>query len=294
MGRLQAATATSDAIRKWCPRYVLLVGIAGGVAQKNVELGDILISTQIVDYELQKLTPAGPEMRWEVHRADPRLLGAARNLSKDWQELTKVNRPGSGQPKRHVGPIASGDKVIAFREVMKKHRDAWPALIGVEMEAAGVVTAAFQSTEPPGFFMVRGVSDFADEKKGVHSTGQWRLYACDVAASFAIALLKSGPIPLPLDIAPLPVNGARLYDNIGSPTSRNSSEKPQETSLESRILDALLLRFTSKPGSPIMTLSELHEAIGIHRSDKEKTWYTFYSMQGKELIDPPPVWWTGS
>ena len=64
------------------------------------------------------------------------------------------------------------------------------------MEAAGVATAAFQSSDRTGFFMVRCVSDLADEKKDSSHVRKWRSYACDAAASFTIALLKSGPIPL--------------------------------------------------------------------------------------------------
>src|SRR5271165_4491301 len=54
MGRLQAATATGDAIKRWHPRYIIMVGIAGGVAAKGARLGDVLVSQQVVDYELQK------------------------------------------------------------------------------------------------------------------------------------------------------------------------------------------------------------------------------------------------
>ncbi len=63
------------------------------------------------------------------------------------------------------------------------------------MEAAGVATAASQSSENPGFFMVRSVSDLADENKGAPEVNLWRSYACDVAASFTIEFLKDGPIP---------------------------------------------------------------------------------------------------
>lgn len=116
MGRVQAATVTGDAIRRWRPRYVFLVGIAGGFAANQVSLGDVLVSDQIVDYELQKLTVQGPEVRWEVHRADPRLKGAAINfLGNDWQKLVATKRPGEGTPKRHIGPIASGDKIRRWR-----------------------------------------------------------------------------------------------------------------------------------------------------------------------------------
>jgi nucleoside phosphorylase len=197
MGRVQAAAATADAIRRWHPRYVLLIGIGGGVASRGIKIGDILISDQIVDYELQKLTPNGPEVRWEVHRADARLLGACRNLRDErWQDLMRIRRPGRGQSKLHIGPIASGDKVIAFADVLARYRDTWPKLIGVEMEAAGVATAAFQSPDSPGFFMIRAVSDLADENKNSPAAEKWRSYACDMAASFAITLLKSGPVLL--------------------------------------------------------------------------------------------------
>jgi nucleoside phosphorylase len=79
------------------------------------------------------------------------------------QELISVERPRRGNPRRHIGSIASGDKVIAFGEVLTTYQNVWPKLLGVEMEAAGVATAAFQATNKPGFFMVRGVSDLADE-----------------------------------------------------------------------------------------------------------------------------------
>ncbi len=196
MGRVQAATATSDAIKRWHPRYVVMVGIAGGVAAKDARLGDILVSQQVVDYELQKLTPAGPQIRWQVHQADPRLLGASQQIPAEASlPLLTAPRPLKGTPQRLIGPIASGDKVIAYGAAFKQYRQHWAALIGVEMEAAGVATAAFQSAKPPGFFMVRGVSDFADDGKDSKTVQKWRPYACDVAAAYAVALLQSGPVP---------------------------------------------------------------------------------------------------
>ncbi len=197
MGRVQAAAATKDAIARWHPRYVVLAGIAGGLAAQGINIGDILIADQIVDYELQKVTPQGAQVRWEVHRADPRLLNACRNfIGESWQELVQLERPDQGKLQRHTGPIASGDKVIAFGDVLERYREIWPKLIGVEMEAAGVAAATFQSPDPPGFFVVRCVSDLADEHKDSVDVKKWRAYACDAAASFAIALLKSGPVNL--------------------------------------------------------------------------------------------------
>jgi hypothetical protein len=67
-------------------------------------------------------------------------------------------------------------------------------LIGVEMEAGGAAATAFQASAKPGFFMIRGVSDLADAEKDSLSTGRWRAYACDVAAAYLEAFLKSGPV----------------------------------------------------------------------------------------------------
>jgi len=78
MGRVPATATTSDAIRRWRPRYVLLVGIAGGVADRGVHLGDVLVSDQVVDYEQQKVTADGSQYRFQVHRADQRLLAVCR------------------------------------------------------------------------------------------------------------------------------------------------------------------------------------------------------------------------
>jgi nucleoside phosphorylase len=196
-GRVEAATATSHAIARWSPRYVLLVGIAGGVSAWGVKLGDILISDQVVDYELQKLTQNGPEVRWQVHRTDPRLLDFARAFTqRDWGDGVAAGRPKEGQPKVHFGPIATGDKVIAS-DLLQQYRksDVWPTLIGVEMEAGGAAAAAFQAAEQPGFFMVRGVSDLADGNKDKRSTAAWRQYACLAPAAFTVALLGAAPVP---------------------------------------------------------------------------------------------------
>lgn len=200
MGRVEAATATADAIRLWRPEFVLLVGIAGGLARAGVKLGDILIAEQIVDYELQKLTPGDERIRWKTHAVAPQLLEAAKHFTDDrWVRAIAAKRPVPGAPERRFGAIATGDKVIA-NDWMEKHRGVWDRLVGVEMEAGGTAIAASQSANSPRFFMIRGVSDLADGEKDTAGVVSWWQYACEVAASFAIALLRTGPV--------LPVGGA--------------------------------------------------------------------------------------
>lgn len=267
MGRIQAAMATADAIRRWHPRYVLLIGIAGGIAARDISLGDILISDQIVDYELQKITPQGAQVRWDVHRADPRLLTACNNFLDDsWQKTMRVERPDESTPKRHTGPIASGDKVVAFKKVMNRYSKTWPKLIGVEMEAAGVATATFQSPESPGFFMVRCTSDLADENKDSPNTEQWRSYACDAAASFTIAILKSGPVPVLIEPIAQAEPSAVESSSEQSPRIENVIEEEKRRYFTDRKteLDLFesLVRLTN---SPLRTLG-VHGGAGVGKS----------------------------
>jgi nucleoside phosphorylase len=110
--------------------------------------------------------------------------------------LVSDKRPIAGRPERLIGPIATGDKVHASKDGLVRHLKNWPKLIGVEMEAGGAAHAAFHTAIRLGFYMVRGVSDLADSEKDRPDVQIWRSYACDVAASYALSLLASGPVPL--------------------------------------------------------------------------------------------------
>jgi len=193
MGEQDAANATTDAIRRWKPEFVLLVGIAGGLAEAGVALGDVLIANQVADYELQGLYATGPQVRWRVHPVNRQLYLASTYSGADWLNRIEKARPEPGQPVRRNGVICTGNKVIA-NGLAGQYREVWSQLIGVEMEAGGVASAVFSRVDPPGFFMVRGVSDLADKDKDAAQTKSWRTYACDVAASYAVALLAGGPV----------------------------------------------------------------------------------------------------
>jgi len=196
-GQVKAALATSAGIRRWNPKKIILVGIAGGRRKEDVQLGDILVANQIIDYELAKQTPEGNKPRWDSLSVDKRLFNACKNFTDDsWQTRIGFDRPDDSILQRHYGPIASGNKVLAFEELIEQMGDIWEKLKGVEMEAGGSANAAHESPQNPGFFMIRCVSDFANEDKGKPDVERWREYACNAAAEFTISFLQSGPEPL--------------------------------------------------------------------------------------------------
>lgn len=134
MGQLEAATATADAIRRWQPRYVLLVGIAGGDPEEAA-LGDVLIGEQFVYYELQKLTDDAAQARYQSYRADPRLYANAQHLA-GWQPAVNAARPDDGSPSCLFGVIISGDKVQARAGALKPSPFKVPAELGQQPAGA--------------------------------------------------------------------------------------------------------------------------------------------------------------
>jgi nucleoside phosphorylase len=100
--------------------------------------------------------------------------------------------PGDGRslapPRIHFGPIFSGDKVVASEHALDNLLALRLDALGVEMEGAGVALAAKHASKP--FLMVRGVADYADDKKSTDHL-RWAPEACESVARFVAALLAS-------------------------------------------------------------------------------------------------------
>ncbi len=195
MGSVRAAQTAQRAIDVWNPVRLLLVGIAGGVPAggDDLRLGDVLVPDQVVGYELAKVRPGSTDRRWDVFRPDRSLVETARHLPPaEWVHTVSVPRPDGSDgrviPRVHIGPVLSGDKVLADTEAVDGLRRAWPKMIGVEMESLGVALTAY--TNGPGFLMVKAVSDYADTAK----SDDWHRYAAAAAAQFAVAVLRRAPV----------------------------------------------------------------------------------------------------
>lgn len=195
IGNLEAAHATADLIRDWNPRFVLVNGIAGGLAQNEQDLGDVVVSDSIVYYELGKVRTAGFERRNRQFLSDRTLVGGMLTLANsEWRRRLPPRPDGKAPsdlvPKIHVGPIASGEKVIAAIEEADRLREGQGNLIAVEMESAGVASAAFSALKKVGFLTVRSICDFADATKD----NTWQEYAAASAASCLRAFLETRPV----------------------------------------------------------------------------------------------------
>jgi nucleoside phosphorylase len=194
MGQLNAALATKDIIDKWRPKKVLLVGIAGGLGS-DVQLGDVVVSEQVVDYELGKIAAGGVEPRWSVYRSDPVLLDRLRNFQDpEWLSGIAVPRPDGGAemvPRITHGVVLSGNKVIADEKTAGALASVWKRAAAIEMEGAGIAAALHQMKNAPSFIVIKGICDKADSKKG----DDWQPYAAEAAAAFAMSFVQAALQP---------------------------------------------------------------------------------------------------
>ena len=106
------------------------------------------------------------------------------------------------EPKYFVLPIASGDLLVtdpAFTGWLLNH-DRKRAVI--EMEGAGAARAVKEYDRDVALLVLRGISDFADERKADldavvsgQASGAWRRYAAENAIDLLFAFLASPSFP---------------------------------------------------------------------------------------------------
>ena len=185
VGTAAAQDLTHHALSRFRPRYVLQSGISAGV-RESVELGDIIVADQIVDYSMGKKTALGLQHHHRVWPSCRYLRGIAAMLRTKGMKGTSWLSTVNGKPQVHIGTVATGSYVLADGETIQDLRKDWPKLLGVEMEAGGILSALHSAGLQDAFLMVKAVSDFADQEKNDDA----RKEAYEHSAAFTFALLK--------------------------------------------------------------------------------------------------------
>lgn len=208
-GTVNGEIVTTATIERWNPRYVLMVGVAGGLPLHGLSKGDVVISTHIFGYEYGKIHKGFDPRINHVSGVDGGLLNCAIGFAgrhSNWTRGIGATCPnGPYLPKVLSGPVASGDKVVDdigdsfFRAV----RETWPKLQAVEMEGAGACAAIKNAQDKGrrvGFLMIRGISDMppelnaaseSEEESQTSERDSWKVYASTSAATFAIEFVRS-------------------------------------------------------------------------------------------------------
>ena len=155
--------------RSYDPVFVLLVGIAGGV-HPDVQIGDVVVSSEAVFYDARKETPEAMLRRGRSFPVSTVLQHAVNAFESELDQPVAA-RDGDGF-RVYVGPVGTGEAVIAnadsdIRTYLRQYNDK---LLAVETEAGGLAQAYHETAAgaPPrrGWLTVRGISDLADAAKG--------------------------------------------------------------------------------------------------------------------------------
>jgi len=191
IGQLPAALVASDVITDCSPQMILLVGIAAGIGEE-INLGDIVISEQLIDCAPGKLTDSGELNRFRVYRSNAELLATLSNFRDlNWTTKIKVPHPNissSNLPTVHPpGDIFCGNKIISDSKTIVRLLSHFPKAIALEMESVGIASRLAQIGEPPRFAVIKGICDKGDPFKN----DNWQEYAADVAASYATSFIDS-------------------------------------------------------------------------------------------------------
>jgi len=179
MGRVPAAIATMEFLKKREPDLLIVAGIAGGFEKEGSKLGDVVIARSIVDLATRKLL-LEDDAKITITEFRPREWPTDNRLEKylkygfdrtAWEQdaVQYAEWPEGKRPTIKYGTLASLDEVVSSNEWMTKLLQAWPKLLGVEMEAGGVCAAAFAHDIKVA--VIRGISDLADPAK---SDDEWR------------------------------------------------------------------------------------------------------------------------
>jgi len=242
---------------------LVLIGIAGAL-DKDRRLGDVIVADQISEvqaapkaidkdetFELQYSRRAWPtdfgirECTQSFEFEEPELYRAWRASVKKAQDDLGLSSEQllltRDAPEIEIGPIASGNTVSASKAYTNELHRVDRKFLAIETEAAGFAQVAFRRKTYVRTLVVRGISDFADERKkefDLIRNGMWRKYAMYSAVTFFVNLIKArsfGKI-VGKDSAVFQTRADTLKPRSGLP----------RTDLKEHILSAMLIG----PGTP--------------------------------------------
>jgi nucleoside phosphorylase len=154
-GASGATIMGKNAIDVLKPEFVISVGICFGLREKDQQLGDVVVSEMIHDYERERVSETRPEDRGATREAGPILLSRARANSIIWTKAPL-----------HFGTIASGEKLVDDEKLREKLKALQPNPIAGDMEAWGLSAVCHESQKQ--FIMVKGICDWGFNKKKDH------------------------------------------------------------------------------------------------------------------------------
>lgn len=197
MGMTAAATVSMKVIHTFRPRYLIMVGVAAGVVNKENEdqqYGDVVVPGVVWNYSAGKfVSPEQAEIKYGNLGFVPN--STSEKIPEDIiPYLLKAIRSKDNPCHAYYGPMACGSTVVANRELLEKQIfTQYNNTAGLDMESYAVVYAANHCTAPkPIPIIAKSVCDFADPEK----SDEYQRFAAFSSCEFAKFLYEK---ILPMD-----------------------------------------------------------------------------------------------
>lgn len=177
-GKSGSQEAVRKAIIAIRPTTVIMVGIAFGIDDSKYSIGDILVSKQLLLYDLQRVnSDASITLRGDKVSASAAPLNWVRHAAVTWDK-----------PKVEPGLILTGDKLVDNRDFRDDLKKCAPEAVGGEMEGAGLYIACEQ--ENVAWILIKAICDWADGKKSTDKSENQKI-AAENSAAFVLHVLKT-------------------------------------------------------------------------------------------------------
>jgi adenosylhomocysteine/aminodeoxyfutalosine nucleosidase len=177
IGKVNSATTATIMIEKFNAKKILFSGVAGGV-DEDLKIGDLVIATKTCQHDVD-LTVFGYE---------PGYIPESKVYFDCDEKLNLIAKKVAEKMgiKLKEGIIASGDQFIHSKEKKEWIKKTFNA-VAIEMEGGAVGCVTWTLDVP--FFMLRAISDTAEEGAGV-DFDKFLEESSKVSAEFLIRMLK--------------------------------------------------------------------------------------------------------
>ena len=127
-------------------------GVAWGADKKKQNIGDLIISTQVWDYDIERVNPNGSV----THR------GAISPSSARLVQMFEIACASVKKYSINFGLVASGRELLDNKEYVDKLKEKQPELIGGDMESAGMASVCARKNVD--WILIKGICDWGYNK----------------------------------------------------------------------------------------------------------------------------------
>ncbi|MGM8364660.1 5'-methylthioadenosine/S-adenosylhomocysteine nucleosidase [Virgibacillus sp. W0181] len=181
IGKVNAAMAATIMHERFAPECVINTGSAGGFA-KELQVGDIVISTEVVHYDVDVTA---------FKYAHGQVPGMPATLPADTELVSKAIDAVKGLNLQYkTGLIATGDSFIDNEKQSSYILGKFPTMIAAEMEAAAIAQVSYQYNK--AFVIIRALSDIAGKQSSI-AFDEFLETAAKNAAMLIMKIIKEIP-----------------------------------------------------------------------------------------------------